>query len=129
MAEEKKITIISDIEEKCYIRGDLQKLQRMVANIIDNAIKYTKREGNLSISVTKGESVEISISDSGIGIHNDDLPHIFERFYRGDKSRSEQGIGLGLSLARAIAKAHGGDIMAISPADKGCTFLILIPPA
>lgn len=103
-------------------------IQRMLSNLVDNAIKYTPPGG--SVNVTLGESdgeVVISVKDTGIGISPNDLPRIFERFYRCDQSRSQGGIGLGLSLARAIARAHGGDIKVTSTLNEGSTFVVTLP--
>jgi signal transduction histidine kinase len=104
-------------------------IQRMLANLLDNAIKYTPSAGKVSVSVQEhdGREVAISVRDTGIGILPNDLPHVFERFYRCDQSRSEAGIGLGLSLARAIAQAHGGDIAVTSSLNEGSTFTVTLP--
>jgi signal transduction histidine kinase len=104
-------------------------LQRMLANILDNAVKYTPSGGEVEVSLAGNEKNEIIISvrDTGIGISEADLPHVFERFYRCDRSRSQPGTGLGLSLARAIARAHGGDVTVTSTLDQGSTFAITLP--
>jgi signal transduction histidine kinase len=101
----------------------------MIANLLDNAIKYTPPEGKIEVSIynDEGELVSVSIKDSGIGISEKDLPHIFERFYRCDPSRAETGIGLGLSLARAIARVHSGDIDVMSDVGKGSIFIVTLP--
>ena len=106
-------------------------MQRMIANLLDNAIKYTPSRGNVDISIhrDKGRWIIVSIKDSGIGVSEKDLPHIFERFYRCDPSRAETGIGLGLSLAQAIALAHGGRIDVKSSLGKGSTFTVTLPEA
>ncbi len=127
-AEEKGLTVSSKIHNNCYARVDVQSFQRMVANLLDNAFKYTPAGGTITIAVKNSESkVDIVIQDSGIGISQDDLPHIFKRLYRCDTSRSQPGFGLGLSLARAIAKSHGGTITAESYPGKGSTFTITLP--
>ena len=103
-------------------------IQRMLSNLLDNAIKYTSSGGSVNVSVAENDAqVVVSIKDTGIGISPRDFPHIFERFYRCDESRSQAGIGLGLSLARAIARAHGGDITATSTPDQGSTFTVTLP--
>jgi signal transduction histidine kinase len=129
-AAEKGLTLtfgISDADN-LFVYGDMQRLQRMVANLLDNALKYTPSGGTVTVSVTANEGqVDFSVSDTGIGISKDDLPHIFTRFYRCDQSRSQAGIGLGLSLTRAIAKAHGGNIAAASDPGKGSEFIVTLP--
>ena len=103
-------------------------VQRMLSNLMDNAIKYTSSGGKVTISASeKDAQVLVSVQDTGCGISPGDLPRIFERFYRCDQSRSKPGIGLGLSLARAIARAHGGDITATSIPGQGSTFTVTLP--
>ena len=128
-AEDKGLTLTCDLPETCNIRGDTRMIQRMVSNLLDNAIKYTPPGGTVGVSVSgkDGENMLISVKDTGIGISSEDLPRIFERFYRCDQSRSEAGTGLGLSLARAIAKAHGGDIAVASRPGEGSAFTVTIP--
>jgi signal transduction histidine kinase len=96
---------------------------------VDNAVKYTPSGGRVEVSLAENEKNEliISVRDTGIGISETDLPHVFERFYRCDRSRSQPGTGLGLSLARAIARAHRGNIAVTSALDQGSTFTITLP--
>jgi heavy metal sensor kinase len=128
-AEDKGLTLNCDILGKCAILGDIRMLQRMLSNLLDNAIKYTDPGGTVRVSVSEcnGNNVAITVKDTGIGIPKEDLPHIFERFYRCDRSRSEAGTGLGLSLARAIARAHGGDITVVSGPGEGSAFTVTLP--
>jgi signal transduction histidine kinase len=129
LAEDKGINMTWDIVRRFPILGDNRMIQRMIANLLDNAIKYTPSKGKIGVAIhnNEAESISVSIKDSGIGISEKDLPHIFERFYRCDPSRAETGIGLGLSLARAIAQAHGGDIEVISNLEEGSTFIVTLP--
>jgi signal transduction histidine kinase len=128
IAENKGIIISCKVPEVFHIHGDKQKLQRLVANLLDNALKYTPSEGKVKVSLDGNtENVIISIIDNGIGISEDNLEHIFKRFYRCDRSRSKSGIGLGLSLAIAIAKAHGGNITVSSKPGKGSEFKVILP--
>lgn len=124
----KGITIATEMPDICLVRGDLQKLQRMMANLLDNAIKYTRTGGSITISLKNDhDKVMISVKDTGIGISKDDLPLIFKRFYRCDQSRTKEGIGLGLSLASSICKAHNGNLTATSSPGKGSAFVVTLP--
>jgi heavy metal sensor kinase len=128
-AEDKGIAISCDTPEAFEVAGDIRMIQRMLSNLLDNSIKYTPPGGRVQVSVHEKEQRHalISIQDTGIGINWPELPHIFERFHRGDRSRSQEGIGLGLSLARAIARAHGGDITVTSAPGEGSTFFVSLP--
>jgi heavy metal sensor kinase len=131
IAEDKNVRLSHCAAEKTLIFGDTRMLQRMLSNILDNAVKYTPSGGKIEVSLTETKSGDaiISISDTGVGISDADLPRIFERFYHCDQSRSQPGIGLGLSLARAIARAHGGDITVTSTVNQSSTFNITLPKA
>jgi len=109
-------------------RGDKDKLHRALANLVDNAIKYTPQGGRVVVDVAhRDKDVAISVADSGVGIGEEDLAKIFERFYRPDHSRSYPGNGLGLSLSMATAKAHGGTITVESTLGKGSTLTLCLP--
>ncbi|RPJ04685.1 MAG: hypothetical protein EHM36_09520 [Deltaproteobacteria bacterium] len=128
MAEDKGVTLRCNAPERSLLIGDNRLIQRMLSNLIDNAIKYTPAGGSVTVFVSENESqVLLSVKDTGIGISPDELPRVFERFYRCDQSRSQSGIGLGLSLARAIAQAHSGDITATSVPNQGSTFTVTLP--
>lgn len=108
--------------------GDKGRLQRVVANLVDNALKYTGPGGRVLVLVEDERSqIKVSVADTGIGIKEHDLLHIFDRFYRADRSRSTCGNGLGLSLAQAFVKTHRGHIEVESVPDKGSTFRIVLP--
>jgi heavy metal sensor kinase len=130
-AEDKDLRLVCDVAGNFSISGDNRMIQRMIANLLDNAIKYTPAGGSVEVTVNTANhnAVTIAVKDTGIGISEKDIPHIFERFYRCDPSRSEAGIGLGLSFARAIARAHGGDITVFSAPEQGSTFTVTFPGA
>jgi two-component system OmpR family sensor kinase len=140
-------------EADCVVLGDRDRLKQLVANLIENAIRYTPADGRVQVAVRgtalqqrgaavrsrnarePGTSIDmalLTVSDSGIGISPADLPHVFERFYRADKARSRAlgGTGLGLSIAQYVAQTHGGSIMAASGgANRGSTFTVQLPLA
>ena len=130
MAEDRriKIQLIESAQaEKATVRGDRPKLQRVVANLLDNAIKYTPPGGTITLSIeADAAGVTLAVADTGTGIDPKDIPRIFDRFYRGDQSRSTPGSGLGLSLAQSIVHAHGGAITVASSA-SGTTFKVSLP--
>ena len=107
---------------------DRDQIYRVVMILLDNAVKYTPEGGIVAADVRREDDrVRIEVSDPGVGIPAEDLPRVFERFYRADPARSEGGAGLGLSIARQIAQAHGGEIEAQSKPGKGSTFVLRIP--
>lgn len=128
VAEDNRITVTTDLPEHCYILADRQRLQRVVANLLDNALKYTPAGGAVTISLlNKDSKIKLAIADTGVGISAEEKSRIFERFYRCDRSRAQGGNGLGLSLAVAMARAHGGDISVTSILDQGSTFTLELP--
>jgi heavy metal sensor kinase len=128
IAENNSITMTTELPDRCVVRGEPRKLQRMIANLLDNALKYTPSEGIVKVSLTVNNGqIAISISDTGIGISEEDLPHIFKRFYTCNKSQPPHGTGLGLSLVRAIARSHGGHVNVTSHPGKGSTFTVTLP--
>ncbi len=132
LAEEKRISLTSDGSEPVEIQADPSRLKQVVVNLLDNAIKYTPEGGNVSISVMRRDDhAVLEVADSGLGISADDLPHVFERFYRADKARSRQmgGTGLGLSIVRSICLAHGGQITVNSTEGRGSLCRVELPLA
>ena len=125
MAEDKQIHLQLNQSPECYVLGDIQSLQRMLANLLDNAIKYTPKDGFINIDIQLlNDSVKLLVADTGIGIPKEEQHKVFERFYRCDENRLKKGCGLGLSFARAVAKAHGGDILLSSEYGKGSIFCV-----
>jgi heavy metal sensor kinase len=130
LAQEKGVAFNLGPMDNLTVKGDRFKLRQLFLNILDNAIRYTASGGTVSSSlVRKNGSAFVSISDTGMGIPAEDLPFIFDRFYRVDKARSrtDGGMGLGLAIASSIAKLHGGDIEVESQVGKGSTFYISLP--
>ncbi len=127
-AEAKHITLQLLLEDGCHIVGDKHNIQRMVANLLDNALKYTSEGGEVTMELKKSsQGYQLTIADTGVGIPFADQPRIFDRFYRCDQSRSLEGCGLGLSFARSVARAHGGDIILKSEPTKGSVFTTTFP--
>ncbi len=128
VAEDKNIAVSADCPEDLNLRGDSNRIRQVLANLLDNAIKYTSPGGSVALSARcHGNGVEISVKDDGEGIAAEEIPRIWERLYRVDKSRSCQGLGLGLSLVKAIVHAHGGTVEVISEPGNGSQFLIHLP--
>lgn len=112
------------------VTGYPYALQRLLSNLLDNALKYTEPGGKVSVQLRPGDrSIQIIVEDTGIGIPSESLPHVFDRFYRVDKSRSRAsgGVGLGLSIVKAIAEAHNGAVWVESSVGQGSKFFISLP--
>ena len=129
IANDKHIAMSCDVHQAVLITGDVSMLQRVSANLLDNALKYTLPGGKVRINVRREAegSAAMTVKDTGVGISDKDLPHIFDRFFRCDPSRSQTGSGLGLSLAKAIVEAHNGTIEVESEVGKGSTFRVVLP--
>ena len=128
LAEEKEIKIINEISEEILCYGDRNRLMQVFANLIDNGLKYSDPKAGITISAGKVRAgVRVRVSDTGIGMDEKYLDHIFERLYRIDKSRTEQGHGLGLSIVKAIVDAHGGRIEVSSRKGQGSAFDLTLP--
>ena len=130
LAIQKHITIKGKIEQNILVMGTEDKVSRAILNVIDNAIKYTPKDKTITISLhkKKGKAI-IEVMDTGSGIPQKELTHIFERFYRGSKSTKTLGSGLGLAITQGIVKAHMGDIEVSSEVGKGTTVVITLPLA
>lgn len=128
LAREKNVSVTVVPGDPYWIEGDEVLLRELTMNLVQNAVANTPAGGKVALSLSgKQEGVELSVTDTGSGIPPEDIPHIFERFYQVDRSRSGQGSGLGLSLCRWIAQAHGGGIRVESTVGKGSRFSILFP--
>jgi signal transduction histidine kinase len=134
MAEQRRgpraLEIRLGAEDQAQVCGDRERLRQLLLNLTDNAIKYTPNGGVITLGLEKQNGwVKIAVSDTGIGISEEDQHHIFDRFYRADKARSRElgGSGLGLSIAQWIAHAHGGRVTVESKLQKGSTFTLWLP--
>jgi signal transduction histidine kinase len=127
-AEDAGVGLHSAVAPALSVPADRDRLRQALANLVDNAIKYTPREGRVAITAAReGADVVIRVADTGAGISAQDLPRIFDRLYRGDHSRATRGLGLGLSLVRAYVEAQGGRIDVTSTPGAGSTFSVSLP--
>jgi two-component system phosphate regulon sensor histidine kinase PhoR len=129
LAQRQQVTITADLTTDLpIIKADNDRIRQTLTNLVHNAIKFNRPGGKATVStVVDGESVTVSVSDTGIGISEEDLPHVFERFYKADKARPTGGSGLGLAIAKHVVQAHGGSIWAQSEEGKGSTFSFSLP--
>jgi signal transduction histidine kinase len=141
LAEEKGVALRTSIDRpaepgketlplpQLEINADRARLRQVLANLIDNALKYTGRGGTIEVMASADENgvVTLAVHDNGIGIAPEALPHVWERLYRADASRSERGLGLGLSLVRAIVEGHGGRVAVRSEVGQGSVFSVTFP--
>jgi signal transduction histidine kinase len=128
LADNKHIDIEVRTPDVVSVNTDKRRLQRVLGNLLDNALKYSRSPGNVRIAVNADDGhAVIEIDDNGIGISAEDLPHIFDRFFRAEKSRTAPGSGLGLSLAKAFVISLGGSISVNSILDEGSVFTVVLP--
>jgi len=127
VAEEKEITLAVECPPSLVVSADKNRLRQVFANLLDNALKYTPEGGKVAIrGASTADKATIEVQDSGVGILPEEQPRIWERLYRGDKSRSQRGLGLGLSLVKAIVEAHGGEVSVRSEVGRGSTFTVTL---
>lgn len=128
-AGENGVTLKAELAQLPPVVGDADRLEQVFNNLLDNSLKHTPRGGEIAIRARQASPrlVEVAVSDTGPGIPPDQLPHIFERFYRADASGQGGGVGLGLAIAREIVRAHGGDIEASSEMGRGPEFTVRLP--
>ncbi len=128
VAEDKHIVLQSRCAPGVCVSADRNRMRQVVANLLDNAIKYTPAGGRVEVQAAlDGAEAVLTVTDTGAGIPPGELPRIWERLYRGDASRSERGLGLGLSLVKAIVEAHAGRVAATSTPGQGSTFVVRLP--
>jgi heavy metal sensor kinase len=127
LAEQRQVTVNCDLPDVQYT-GDSERLGQVITNLLTNAIHYNRDEGRVQVGISaENGTVTVGIADTGEGIPADELPNLFKRFYRADKSRTDGRSGLGLAISKAIIEAHGGTIAVASQVDKGTCFEIHLP--
>jgi signal transduction histidine kinase len=132
-AEAQQVSLQSVLPEVCPIDADRVQIERMLSNLLSNALKFTPSGGAVRVILRHDTDVELTVEDTGCGIPTASLPHIFDRFYRvrgkEDESTPEKGLGLGLSFVAWIVKAHGGEIQVESKPGAGSRFIVHLPGA
>jgi signal transduction histidine kinase len=126
----KKLEIEFDGAERTFVLADSDAIHQVLYNLIDNAVKFSYESGVLRVKITEQDkNVAIEVYNEGKGIPENDLPHVFDRFYKADKSRGldKTGVGLGLFIVKAILQAHGEDISVKSEEGKNCSFMLTLP--
>jgi signal transduction histidine kinase len=127
IAEEKRIAIATEYLDPCVANVDPDRMRQALANLVDNALKYTSAGGKVWIQSERVDGrIRVVIRDNGIGIPLQEQDRIWERLYRGDKSRGQRGLGLGLSLVKAVVQAHGGELKVESEPEKGAKFVVTL---
>jgi len=128
VADAKGVTLAISAGDDVAVTADRTRLEQVAANLIDNAVKYTPAGGRVDVDVERaGGHAILRVRDTGQGIPPDELSRIFDRLFRGDRSRAERGLGLGLSLVKAIVEAHGGTVQVASESGRGSTFTVRLP--
>ena len=130
VAAAKAIAVATTAPADLHLYGDRNRMRQVLANLLDNALKYTSPGGQVDLSASQEQhQVVITVADTGIGISSEDLPHIWERLYRGDHSRTQRGLGLGLSVVKAVVQAHQGAVDVSSVSGAGSCFTLRLPMA
>jgi heavy metal sensor kinase len=128
VADAKGVALLADAPGDIVVTADRTRLEQVAANLIDNALKYTPAGGRVDVEVGReGDVALLRVRDTGTGIPHDELPRIFDRLFRGDTSRAERGLGLGLSLVKAVVEAHGGTVRVESEPGRGSVFTVRLP--
>jgi signal transduction histidine kinase len=128
VADEKGVDLRAEVPGTLEVFVDRARFRQVLANLVDNAVKYTPPGGRVEVEAEAGAGrVELRVRDTGIGIPEADQPRVWDRLYRGDASRRERGLGLGLSLVKAIVEAHGGRVALQSAPGQGSIFSVVLP--
>ena len=128
--DQKRLNVVFDCEDKMYVLADSDAIHQVLYNLIDNAVKFSYEGGELRVSLKeRDKNVLVEVYNEGKGIPATDLPHVFDRFYKADKSRGldKTGVGLGLFIVKAILQAHGENITVTSEEEKNCCFSMTLP--
>jgi two-component system, OmpR family, phosphate regulon sensor histidine kinase PhoR len=132
-AGDRKVNLENQVPDNVVLRADVERIQQVLFNLVDNAIKYGRPEGSVWINArpAAGQFVEVSVRDNGPGIPPDAINRVFERFYRVEKARSREqgGTGLGLAIVKHIVQSHGGEVWVGSELGQGTTFFFTLPLA
>jgi signal transduction histidine kinase len=130
VAESRRVSIILGAVDDVEVSADRTRLEQVAANLLDNAVKYTRAGGSVEVSAGRIDGrAFLRVRDTGLGIPADELPRIWDRLFRGDQSRGERGLGLGLSLVKAVVQAHGGSVDVATEPGVGSTFTVELPVA
>ena len=128
IAAERQLTLHADIQPDIYMHADQTLMIRLFANLLQNALTYNRENGTITMTLKQADDIIITVQDTGIGIREEHLPHIWERFYQADPSRSDtESSGLGLSMVKWIVEAHQGTITVSSKLNEGTTFTCVFP--
>ena len=126
LASANKIELVQRVpEDMPYVMAEERKLDQAMTNLVENALKFTPEGGRITLAASVDSHwVSVTVSDTGVGIPREHLPHVFERFYKVDRSRRERGSGLGLAIVKHLAQAHGGSISVTSAEGEGSEFTL-----
>jgi signal transduction histidine kinase len=128
VAEENSLEITASLPDSCEAEVDSNRMRQVFANLLDNAVKYTPPGGKVEVDCrADAQNIRVSVRDNGIGIPPADQPRIWDRLYRADKSRNQRGLGLGLSLVKAVVEAHHGTVSVQSELGEGSEFVVSLP--
>src|SRR5260370_6430241 len=128
VADDKGVSLHTSSPNDLFLSADANRMRQVMANLMDNAVKYTPSGGRIDLEAfPRDHQAVITIKDTGVGISSEDAPKIWNRLYRGDQSRSQRGLGLGLSLVKAVVQAHDGRIEVSSEPGVGSLFTLYLP--
>ena len=128
VSKEKQVNLYIDCPDQLMLTGDSQRMEQILGNLVHNAIKHCKENDRITLAATQNnETIELSVIDTGEGIPESSINHLFNRFYQVDKARKQEGSGIGLTIAKHFTEAHGGNIAVNSQLGQGSRFTIYLP--